>query len=315
MHRRSLLTGIPALPAVLARQHSTDHDQRTDAPFGYPIAWPGNRPGNGFFIRHGYACENTWYNPGFLHTGEDWYARDGETAGAEVLAIAPGRVVFAGSDYPGRVVIIRHEAELYSMYGHLDGALDVAVGDDVTTGNRLGSILLRTDGAAPSHLHVEMRTFLTTPDVNGPQPRYGFACGPNCAPGPGYWPMDAPEHPSALGWRNPTHAITRRMRAARQVVVPDGIDETASLWSLPADRAGATQIGTVHLKIGRRFALISTATGPESTTGWSAERYRLWYKIEQSPRHSGWVQAAVPSDIETGHDDRPSAIHLRLLPA
>ena len=53
------------------------------------------------------------------------------------------------------------------------------------------------------------------PDLAGGQwgdrPRYGFACGVNCPPGPGYWPIDAPENPSAMGWRNPTHVIAHRM--------------------------------------------------------------------------------------------------------
>ncbi len=35
--------------------------------FSYPIAVPGRLPGDGFFVRHGYAVENTWYLPGYLH--------------------------------------------------------------------------------------------------------------------------------------------------------------------------------------------------------------------------------------------------------
>jgi hypothetical protein len=41
---------------------------------GYPIGRPGRLPGDGFFIRHGYAVENTWFNPNHWHAGEDWYA-------------------------------------------------------------------------------------------------------------------------------------------------------------------------------------------------------------------------------------------------
>jgi hypothetical protein len=290
--------------------------------FQYPIAWPGQRPGNGFFIRHGYACENTWYNPGFLHTGEDWYAiNDRETAGADVLAIADGAVVFADSDYPGRVVIVQHESELFSMYGHLDYSLAVSEGDAVTVGQRLGTVLHRTDGRAPSHLHIEVRTFLTAPEVNGNRPRYGFACGPNCPPGPGYWPMDAPEHPSTIGWRNPTHVIARRMfkagpvPAGFEVVVPDGIDEIAPVWSLPADRQHAEEVGEQRLSPGNRFALLQIAAGPKATNGWSAERYRLWYRVALDKANSGWIQAAVPSNRETGSDGRPSALQFVLIPA
>jgi len=37
----------------------------------YPIGLAGQVPGDGFVIRHGSATENTWYNPGWWHTGED----------------------------------------------------------------------------------------------------------------------------------------------------------------------------------------------------------------------------------------------------
>ena len=63
-----------------------------------------------------------------------------------VYAAAAGEVVFAGSEYPGRVVIIAHPDGLYSMYGHLDDALAVEVGQAVARGQVLGTILSRTDG-------------------------------------------------------------------------------------------------------------------------------------------------------------------------
>ena len=37
--------------------------------YSYPIGVPGRPLGDGFFIRHGYTVENTWYNPGYWHTG------------------------------------------------------------------------------------------------------------------------------------------------------------------------------------------------------------------------------------------------------
>ena len=73
--------------------------------FSYPIGVPGEPLGDGFFIRDGAEVENTWYNPGYWHTGEDWYAVAGDTAGAHVYAIADGAVVYVGGNYPGRVVI------------------------------------------------------------------------------------------------------------------------------------------------------------------------------------------------------------------
>jgi murein DD-endopeptidase MepM/ murein hydrolase activator NlpD len=126
-----------------------------------------------------HLCE---YHPGWLHTGEDWYLPEGETGGLEVSAAAAGEVVFAGSEYPGRVVIVQHADDLFSMYGHLDYALAIEPGQAVERGQSLGTILVRTDGRAPSHLHFELRTFFTTPEVNGNAPRYGVGCGFECSP-------------------------------------------------------------------------------------------------------------------------------------
>jgi murein DD-endopeptidase MepM/ murein hydrolase activator NlpD len=316
MDRRSLLLGsvIAATSASVSIRRLTAQELTTG--FQYPIGWPDRSPGDGFIIRHGYACENTWYNPGYLHTGEDWYAIEGETAGADIRAIGAGEVVFAGSDYPGRVVIVQHAPDLYSMYGHLDYALDVSEGDRVESGQRLGAVLLRTDGAAPSHLHFEVRTFMTTPEVNGATPRYEFNCGVNCPPGPGYWPIDAPDHPSDQGWRNPTHVIARRVsRGAFEAVVAEGAADTVSLWSLPSDRAGAEEIGQIELSTSDRLVITDVAMGPEASMGSSARRYRLWYRVSPENGEEGWVQAAVPSDMETDRAGNPSAVTLRLFPA
>ncbi len=124
--------------------------------WSYPIGRPGQPLGDGFFIRHGYETENTWYNPSYWHTGEDWYAvNNGETAGAHVDAVADGTVVYAGSNYPGRVVIVQHAGGLFSMYGHLDFNLLVQNGQQVTRGQQIGTVLKRSDDV-PSHLHFEI---------------------------------------------------------------------------------------------------------------------------------------------------------------
>lgn len=115
-----------------------------------------------------------------VHSGEDW----GNAAGTPVRAIGAGRVVYAAfANYPGSVVVIRHDlnaseraamgiagSTIYSMYGHLTGLL-VSVGAQVSVGQQLASIL---DQASNSHLHWEVRT------VEVPQ-----LCGFN-DPGPGY---------------------------------------------------------------------------------------------------------------------------------
>jgi murein DD-endopeptidase MepM/ murein hydrolase activator NlpD len=320
--RRSLTRrGImrASLAATLAARFKPAAAQSVPLVFGYPVGQPGRVFGDGFLVRHGYATENTWYLPGYLHAGEDWYTTEGDAAGAGVYAAATGEVVFAGSDYPGRVVIVRHADALFSMYGHLDYGLAVGAGVVVERGQPIGTVLARTDGRAPSHLHFEIRTFLTTPEVNGDSPRYGFACGVDCPPGPGYWPIDAPEHPSVIGWRNPTHVINRR---AWPKGVPDGAEvavaETApartSLWMAPSDANDAKFIGDLSLNPGDRYLLLAIDAGEEDALGTSTEAYRLWYQIALPRGDDGWVQAAVPSTNDTGSDGRPSSVRFDFLP-
>jgi hypothetical protein len=227
-------------------------------------------------------------------------------------------VVYAGANYPGRVVIVRHAGGLFSMYGHLDPGLAVDAGQRVARGDLLGTVLFRGD-QTPNHLHFEVRTFLTTREVNGEAPRYGFRCGVRCPPGPGYWPIDAPDHPGALGWRNPTHVIARRAFApggsVGEVVVATGpISPSVTLWSAPVGEAGATPGGDLVLQAGDRFALLDVWAGPEDTGETSAYSYRLWYRIRLADGRDGWVQAAVPSTFETGEDGRPSSVYFNFVP-
>lgn len=46
----------------------------------------------------------------------------------------------------------------------------VAVGDLVATGQLLGTVLTQVNAPAPSHLHLEVRTFLTTPRARRTSP-------------------------------------------------------------------------------------------------------------------------------------------------
>jgi murein DD-endopeptidase MepM/ murein hydrolase activator NlpD len=282
---------------------------------------PDKPIGDGFFIRHGAQVENTWYNPGYWHTGEDWYAIEGDTAGAHVYAIADGEVVYAGSNYPGRVVIVRHSENLYSMYGHLDPALNVQVGQQIVRGGLIGTVLRRGD-KTPNHLHFEIRTFLTAREVNGAAPRYSFRCGVNCPPGPGYWPMNAPDVPSDLGWRKPTHVIARRMFSIDiqgqlgEVVVPSRpISQSLTLWSTPPGNDTRKSLSNVTLQAGEHFPLLAIYAGAEDTPQTSALAYQLWYQITLPDARTGWVQAAVPSTYETGSDGRPSSVYFNFFPA
>jgi murein DD-endopeptidase MepM/ murein hydrolase activator NlpD len=305
-----------SLGAALAANVNPAAAQPVPLDFGYPVGQPGRVLGDGFLVRHGYATENTWYLPGYLHTGEDWYTMEGDAAGAGVYAVAVGEVVFAGSDYPGRVVIVQHANHLFSMYGHLDYALPVGVGDVVERGRQLGTILARTDGRAPSHLHFEIRTFLTTPEVNGDSPRYGFACGVNCPPGPGYWPIDAPENPSTMGWRNPTHVIGGRagLPDGAEAVVVATAPEAVDLWSAPGGDQGTDLVGSLPMAPGDRYPLLAIDAGAEASGQTSAEAYRLWYRIALADGEEAWVQAAIPSFNDTGSDGRPSSVRFDFLP-
>ncbi len=251
--------------------------------FSYPIGTPGRPLGTGFFIRHGVEVENTWYNPGYWHTGEDWYAVEGDTAGARVYAVADGEVVYAGANYPGRVVIVRHADNLFSMYGHLDPQLNVEVGQHIVRGALIGTVLRRGD-ATPNHLHFEIRTFLTAREVNGAAPRYPFRCGVDCPPGRGYWPIAAPDLPSDVGWLNPTHVINRRMLpegAISEVVVSTKpVSNSVTFWSAPPSGATRTALDTLELRPSERYALLEVHAGAEGTRETSALAYRLWYRIE-----------------------------------
>src|SRR5215207_5678363 len=82
---RAALIGLMALTLVALAPHTVAKERPAPRPqatpvtrFVLPIGMPGKPPGDGFFIRHGYTSENTWYNPGYWHTGEDWYALEGD---------------------------------------------------------------------------------------------------------------------------------------------------------------------------------------------------------------------------------------------
>ena len=144
--------------------------------------------------------------------------------------------------------------------------------------------------------------------------------GPNCPPGPGYWPIGAPELPSDLGWRNPTHTIARRMLPAagalgEVIVATKPVSPSIALWSAPPNDPARAALGELQLHAGERFALVAVDAGAEDARQTSALAYRLWYRIELTGGRSGWVQAAVQSNFETGSDGRPSSVYFNFLPA
>lgn len=312
--RRSVLAAASAAAFTVLCPDRTGAALR---PPSLPIGWPDHPPGAGFRIGHGFQCENTWYLPGYWHCAEDWYAVGRNTAGARVYALRAGEVVFVGSDYPGRVVIIRHADGLYSMYGHLAYSVPVSTGDEVNTGQILGTVFNRTDGRAPSHLHYEVRTFLTTADVNGPNPRYSFGCGPNCPPGPGYWPKNAPDLPVDQGWRNPTHVYGalladwfRSGAGQVQIDIPDGI--AVPVWTGPPSQANRALVTSMTIADGQEPAIQAIEPGPIAPRQTSAESYDLWFQFEDD-WGAPWAPMLTRSTAETGSDGRPSSITLNFL--
>lgn len=76
------------------------------------------------------------------------------TAGAAVRAVFGGRVAFADRFGPyGRLVIVDHGDHYYTVSGNLAG-IDVRVGDDVSAGERLGTV--GDEGQGPA-LYFEIR--------------------------------------------------------------------------------------------------------------------------------------------------------------
>jgi murein DD-endopeptidase MepM/ murein hydrolase activator NlpD len=278
------------------------------------MGWDGSIPGDGTILRHAFDVENTSLYPGWWHTGENWYLDfDGNSAGAPTYAVADGTVVFAGSDYPGRVIIIQHVGGIYSMYGHLDYALLVGEGETVSRGQMIARVLDKTDGRSPSHVHFEIRTFLIEAIVNGESPWYDYACGYMCPPGPGYWPMYSELLPTEVGWLNPLHVIYGRaygsdIPAGAEVIV----SQSGSEFPVRATRA-SEPTSTVTLNPGDRLPLLEIATGAEATLETSAEAYSVLCKVQLPTGGTGWIPAVRATSEYVQSDGRPATIRIDLL--
>lgn len=277
---------------------------------------PDEVPGNHCYLRHGFTCENVAFQPDWWHTGENWYLNEGDSGGALIYAVTEGVVVFTGSDYPGRVIVIEHAGGLYSMYGHLDYDLPVSIGEVVSMGQVIGSVLYRTDGRSPSHLHFELRDWHINPEVNGDSPRYDYPCGYNCSPGPGYWPMSDEQLPVEMGWRNPTHVLQGRALAADysgqiEVVVDVApLMATTTIYDQPGNLSSAEALDELNLHPGDRYPLLAIVAGDEQTQATAAEAYQVWHQIEFIAGEAGWVRGVVPSDEQVGNDGRAVALRV-----
>lgn len=302
--------------AVLPARLLASARQSAAADWSLPIRVASGAPGDDFLIRHGFACENTWFNPGWWHTAEDWYRLDGaDTAGAEVLAVSAGEVMWIGSDYPGRVVLVLHADGLYSMYGHLDYAVDVIEGQHLVAGQVIGRVLAATGWRAPNHLHFETRAFFFNDIVNGNTPKYDVNCGFQCPPGPGYWPISDARHPAEIGWRNPSHLIHGAFGGATpfEAMVARSADGLhGPVRSRPDHGAGG--VGDITLHAGDSVSVIEVQTGDPASTATGAQGYHVWYRVEMDSGVTGWLPALIADDHDTGSDGRPSSLRPVLLP-
>lgn len=87
-----------------------------------------------------------------LHTGIDLAAEPG----TEIRSLLPGKVLFSGwkPEY-GKVVIVRHDGGLETLYGHNSENI-VVPGQDVRAGTPLG-LVGSTGRSTGPHLHFEVR--------------------------------------------------------------------------------------------------------------------------------------------------------------
>ncbi len=89
--------------------------------------------------------------------------------------------------------------------------------------------------------------------------------------------------------------------------------ESVELWSSPPGLGDAAFVGALPVTPGDRFRLLAIEAGPEDSNQSSAEGYQVWYQILVAGGERAWVQAAVPSSMDTGSDGRPSGVVYALL--
>ena len=101
----------------------------------------GSRPASGY-ISQGFHCN---------HDGVDI----ANASGTSIYSIGAGTVVtksFAGGGY-GNYVVVKHNDNAYSLYGHMRSASPLSVGDSVSKGQLVG-YMGTTGWSTGNHLHV-----------------------------------------------------------------------------------------------------------------------------------------------------------------
>jgi murein DD-endopeptidase MepM/ murein hydrolase activator NlpD len=169
---------VDAIPAAAAYLASNGAPKRWDhALYRYnPADWYPPLV-MGWAVRYGYGASVVWPTEGRISqrfgptkfTGEPAFCYEGTCyahfhdgldiatpVGTLVLAMAAGRVILAGRVADGAVVVmIDHGAKVETLYGHLEPALAVRNGDQVTAGQLLGTVGLTGHTTGP-HLHFEL---------------------------------------------------------------------------------------------------------------------------------------------------------------
>ncbi len=117
--------------------------------------WPTAGP-----IENGYSMAALVFN----RTMQDWRTHDGidiaTELGAQVKALTNGKVTQVyDDDLFGTTVVISHRGGLESIYSNLAAAPTVAVGDQVVTGQIIGSVgdTALCETGEVCHLHFAMR--------------------------------------------------------------------------------------------------------------------------------------------------------------
>ena len=183
------LTGAAVLTLATAVVAQGPNDGYFDWPMGRVDASGGLVMGHDLHVLYGFAG-TTQANAPKPHGGIDfqWLPRAGETkgpntVGAPVYAAANGEVVCDNrsgafnTDYPGRVVVVKHTLPagqiVYTQYAHLlyppgrdpfpgraaEEVGAIPVGARVRRGDRIGSVIEWPGAPGNSHLHFEVRDF------------------------------------------------------------------------------------------------------------------------------------------------------------
>lgn len=98
------------------------------------------------------------------------------------------------------------------------------------------------------------------------------------------------------------------------MVVSEAAPGSTPLGTATADGDDAAFIEDLSLIAGDRYPLLAIDAGEEDTAGISAEAYRVWCQIALPDGDTGWAQAAIPTDYDSGSDSRSSSMRFDLLP-